>query len=120
VHNYYTQPSIVRTIEQILGLPPMNIQDAIANPMTACFTRVPDFTPYASVPNRIPLDEMNKALISLSGKALYYAKESMRPEYNEIDQGDDDLLNRILWFAANGNMPYPSRFAGEAGRRDDD
>jgi YVTN family beta-propeller protein len=34
---YYNQPSIVRTIEQILGLPPMNIQDAIANPMSDCF-----------------------------------------------------------------------------------
>jgi len=120
VHNYYTQPSMVRTIEQILGLPPMNIQDAIANPMTACFAGVPDLAPYVSVPNRIPLDEMNKAIISLSGKALYYAKESMRPEYNEIDQGDDDMLNRILWFAANGNIPYPSRYAGEAGRKDDD
>ena len=36
-HTFYTQPSLVRTIEQILGLPPMNIQDAIANPMSDCF-----------------------------------------------------------------------------------
>ncbi len=45
-HTFYTQPSMVRTIEQILGLPPMNIQDAIANTMTDCFKDTPDLTPY--------------------------------------------------------------------------
>jgi len=54
-HTYYTQPSVVRTIEQILGMPPMNIQDAIANPMTDCFSLKPDITPYLSVPNLIRL-----------------------------------------------------------------
>ncbi len=72
ISTYYTQPSMVRTIEQILGLPPMNIQDAIANPMTDCFGPEPDLTPYTAVPNNIPIDEMNKPLSSLSrqGPAL--------------------------------------------------
>jgi len=111
-HTYYTQPSMVRTIEQILGLPPMNIQDAIANPMTDCFVTEPDLTPYICVPNRIPLNEMNKSLTSLSGRALHFAKKSMLPEYEGVDSGNDDLLNRILWFAAKGNLPYPAKYAG--------
>ena len=117
---YYDQPSMVRTIEQILGLPPMNIQDAIANPMTDCFGTEPDLTPYTHVKNNIPLNEMNKPLSSLSGKALHFAKKSMLPEFDGIDSGNDDLLNRILWFAAKGHIPYPAKYAGAVGNDDDD
>lgn len=117
-HTFYTQPCLVRTIEQILGLPPMNIQDAIANPMSDCFTDKPDLTPFKALPNNFPIDEMNPPLASLSGKALHFAKASMLPEYDGVDSGDDDLLNRILWFAAKGNTAYPSKLAG--GKDDED
>jgi hypothetical protein len=103
---------MVRTIEQILGLPPMNIQDAIANPMTDCFGTEPDLTPYKAVPNRIPLDEMNPELNALSGRELHFAKKSLLPVFDGIDSGKDDLLNRILWFSARGHEPYPSKYAG--------
>lgn len=116
---YYAQPSIVRTIEQILGLPPMNIQDAIASPMFDCFGKNPDLSPYIALPNNIPIDEMNPGLSSLSGKALHYAKKSMLPQFDGIDSGDDDLLNRILWYNAKGNTPYPSKYAG-AGEEEED
>jgi len=118
VSTYYTQPSMIRTIEQILGLPPMNIQDAIANPMTECFTSVPDLTPYTALKSNIPLNQMNPQIISLRGKALHYAKKSMLPEFDGVDSGNDDLLNRILWFAEKGNIPYPSKFAGKTGKEE--
>ena len=118
-HTYYTQPSMVRTIEQILGLPPMNIQDAIANPMTNCFKTEADLSPYTAIPNKVPLDELNPQLMSLSGKALYYAKKSLLPEFDAIDGGNDDLLNRILWFEARGNASYPEKFAGNKNTDDD-
>ena len=111
-HTYYNQPSVIRTIEQILGMPPMNIQDAIANPMTDCFLTVPDLSPYKALPNNVPIDEMNPQLISLSGKALHFAKKSLLPEFDGVDSGRDDLLNRILWFAAKGNAPYPAKYSG--------
>jgi len=120
ISTHYTQPSMVRTIEQILGLPPMNIQDAIANPMADCFGREPDLTPYTHLENNIPLNEMNKPLSSLSGKTLHFARKSMLPEFDGIDSGNDDLLNRILWFAARGNKPYPAKYAGPARDEDDD
>jgi hypothetical protein len=97
---------MVRTIEQILGLPPMNIQDAIATPMFDCFTNTPDYNPYISVKNQIPLDEMNPPLTALSDKALHYAKLSLEPQFDGIDSGNDDLFNRILWFSTMGNTPY--------------
>ena len=93
---------MVRTIEQILGLPPMNVQDATAMPMFDCFSGKPDFSPYVAVPNEIPLDEMNKELSQLQGTALHYAKKSMEPQFDKIDAGDDQLFNRILWFAMKG------------------
>ncbi len=117
---YYTQPSMIRTIEQILGLPPMNIQDAIASPMFDCFGSVEDLTPYTALPNRIPLDEMNAPLSELSGRALHFAKMSMRPEFSKIDSGNDDLLNRILWFAAKGNNSYPAKYAGAGKNSEED
>ncbi|MZQ47874.1 MAG: beta-propeller fold lactonase family protein [Bacteroidales bacterium] len=120
IHTYYSQPSMIRTIEQILGLPPMNIQDAIAYPMTDCFGSEPDLTPYTALPNNIPLDEMNKPLSSLSGRALHFARKSMLPEFAGVDSGNDDLLNRILWFAARGNAPYPRKYAGATGYDDGD
>jgi YVTN family beta-propeller protein len=119
VHTYYTQPSVVRTIEQILGLPPMNIQDAIATPMTDCFGPNRDINPYKFLPNNIPLDEMNPGLSSLTGKALHYARASMLPEFDGIDTGNDDLLNRILWFDAKGNASYPDRLSGSKNTDDD-
>lgn len=111
---------MVRTIEQILGLPPMNIQDAIANPMTDCFTSEPDMTPYKAIPNNIPIDEVNVQLSSLTGKALHFAKKSMLPEFDGVDAGNDDLLNRILWFTAKGNIPYPAKFAGAVSDESDE
>jgi len=119
VHAAYNQPAMVRTIEQILGIPPMNIQDAIAPTMDACFTPVPDFTPYTALKNQIPLDEMNPGLSGLSGKALHYARKSLEPQYDHVDGGNDDLLNHILWFAARGGEHYPAKYAGKDDDDDD-
>ncbi len=109
----YNQTSMVRTIEQILGLPPMNIMDATAMPMFDCFVPTPDESVYEAIPNRIPLDEMNPGLTTLHGKALHYAKKSMEPQFDHIDGGDDQLLNRIIWFAVKGNAAYPREFSGD-------
>ena len=108
VRTNYNQTSMVRTIEQILGLPPMNVIDATALPMFDCFTDKPDPTPYTALPNRIALDEMNKPLVGLRGRALQYAHESDEQAKKGIDTGEDDLMNRILWFAAKGDVPYPA------------
>ncbi|WP_375432635.1 bifunctional YncE family protein/alkaline phosphatase family protein [uncultured Friedmanniella sp.] len=57
VHTYYSQITMVRTIEQILGAQPLNQKVAAATPMFGAFTKTPDFTPFISVPNRVPLTE---------------------------------------------------------------
>ncbi|MCI2419838.1 bifunctional YncE family protein/alkaline phosphatase family protein [Saccharopolyspora sp. K220] len=53
--HYYSQITMIRTIEQILGIHPMNQKDSAATPMAAAFTDKPDFTPFTAVPNRTSL-----------------------------------------------------------------
>ena len=107
VHTNYNQTCIVRTIEQILGIPPMNMIDATALPMFDCFGDKKDAAPYTFQLNRIPLDRMNPEEGKLHGQELKYERISTEPQYAHIDQGDEDMMNRILWFHAMGNKPYP-------------
>src|SRR6266704_3139711 len=55
ISTFYNQAGMLHTMEQILGLPPMNQQDAMAPLMFDCFTNVPDFAPYTALPNNVPL-----------------------------------------------------------------
>ncbi|MEU6275389.1 bifunctional YncE family protein/alkaline phosphatase family protein [Streptomyces populi] len=55
--HYYSQITLIRTIEQILGIHPMNQKDSAATPMRAAFTRHPDFTPFTALPNRTSLTD---------------------------------------------------------------
>jgi YVTN family beta-propeller protein len=107
VHTNYNQTCIVRTIEQILGIPPMNIIDATALPMFDCFTDKATKEPFHFIQNNIPLNEKNKSFAVLKGKALYFARLSMNSSFKNLDSGDDDNMNRILWFDAKGSVPYP-------------
>ncbi|MFE7233405.1 alkaline phosphatase family protein [Streptomyces sp. NPDC057596] len=54
---YYSQITMIRTIEQILGIHPMNQKDSAASPMRGAFTEQPDFTPFTALPNRTPLTD---------------------------------------------------------------
>jgi YVTN family beta-propeller protein len=108
ISTYYSQINMVRTIEDILGLPPMNQLDLSAEAMVDCFTGTPDFRPYKALKNNIPLDELNPALISLAGSQLYWAKKSMEQDLDDVDRIDEDVFNRIIWHSVKGyDRPYP-------------
>ncbi|MEO6733048.1 MAG: alkaline phosphatase family protein [Ferruginibacter sp.] len=107
VSSNYNQTSMLRTIEQILGLHPMNIIDATARLMTDCFQNTKNAIKYTALPNNIPLDQMNKPLQALRGIEKKYAIQSLDEVFNEVDGGEDDTMNRIIWFYAKGNTPYP-------------
>lgn len=106
----YNQPSLLRTMELMLGLPPMNQMDASATPMFDCFTSQPDFTPFDSVTNTVPLDRMNPAPEAIKDPVQrHYAKVSARLPLDKADECPDALLNRILWNAQKGSrIPYPA------------
>jgi len=112
VSTHYNQTSLIRTMEQILGIPPMNIEDATAKPMFNAFSNKPDFTPYTFVKNDIPLNEMNPALNTLTGRQKRYAKASLAMSKLGLDMGNDNLLNHIIWSSVKKNKAYPAKFAG--------
>lgn len=105
----YNQTSMLRTIEQILQIPPMNIIDASARLMTDCFQSTKNNRTYTALSNNIPLDQMNPDLHTLSGKAKKMAVTSQEKAFKEVDGGNDDSMNRIIWFYAKGNIAYPKK-----------
>jgi DNA-binding beta-propeller fold protein YncE len=112
VSTQYNQTSLLRTMELMLGLPPMNQMDATATPMFDCFIPPgagPDFTPFDAVTNNVPLDEMNLLPKLISDPLLRKdAQVSARLPLDKEDQCPEDLFNHILWRAAKGSQtPYP-------------
>jgi YVTN family beta-propeller protein len=107
-HTYYTQVNVVRTIEQILGLPPMNQLDLAASPMTSLFTNKPDPTPYDAVkPPGFTLAH-NPPLSALSGLQLEWARAALAQDFMHTDAADANFLNHDIWYATKGfNVPYP-------------
>ncbi|MEK7409505.1 MAG: bifunctional YncE family protein/alkaline phosphatase family protein [Acidobacteriota bacterium] len=116
---HYNQTSVLRTIEELLGLPPMNKFDAAALPMRSVFVTAPDVRPFLAVPNQTPLDTMNPPLTGLRGPARQAALDSLAMNFSQPDAAPEGKLNRILWHAARGwNTPYP-RVPHHAGCRPD-
>lgn len=108
VSTRYNTTSILRTMEQILGLPPMNQFDAAATPMSDCFVDTPDLTPFQSVPVQIGLDELNAPPSAIADPVKRnFAEISATINFAEVDKAPEDLLNRILWNALRDNVPYP-------------
>ena len=98
----YSTVSMIRTIELILGLPPLSQFDAAARPMFASFTDKPDLTPYVTEPPRIDLNAGQR-----SDGLRRRAVEKM--DFDEYDQIDDFELNEILWRVDQGEgCPGPA------------
>jgi YVTN family beta-propeller protein len=107
VSTQFNTTSLLRTMELMLGLPPMNQFDATATPMFDCFTNTPDLTAFDSVTNNVPLDEMNKPRKAESAQIQKDMVASNKLPLDKPDQCNEDVLNRILWRAAMGSKPYP-------------
>jgi len=110
VRTQYNHTSLLRTMELMLGLPPMNQFDATATPMSDCFTNTADMTPFTAVTNNIPLAEVNPELKQASdGLQKKNALISARLPLDRPDACPEDTLNRILWHAMKGSSaPYPT------------
>jgi hypothetical protein len=106
----YNQTGMIRTMELILGLPPMNQLDASATSMTNAFAEEPDLTPYEAVSNNIPLDQLNPDMPAIrDARQLHWAKVSMELPLDDVDEADEDTLNRILWHSVRGrDDTYPA------------
>ena len=110
---FYSQTSMVKTIEQILGLPAMSLFDLIANDMRNSFQATPDVTPYTAEIPKQSLYEVNPEKKALNGRARKAAEESARMNFHIPDAAPSARLNRIIWGAGKGwNVPYPASKKG--------
>ncbi|MFC4210944.1 alkaline phosphatase family protein [Pedobacter lithocola] len=119
IHTMYSTSGFLRTMELILGLPPMSQYDAAAVPLFECFTSKPDFTPYTTIVPAINLDNRNVAVNESSRRSelFNFAKEDAAPDLD---------LNEVVWKSVKGEnsiMPAPKRSAFvilERKKKDDD
>jgi YVTN family beta-propeller protein len=119
VHEMYSTSGVLRTIELILGLPPMSQYDAAARPMYECFIGKPDLTPYIAKPAQVDLEQRNIADNASSKRSEFFnlAKEDKVPDLE---------LNEVIWKYVKGEnsvMPAPKRSAFvmlEKKKKDDD
>lgn len=111
---FYTTTNMVRSIEMMLGLEPMNRFDALSEPIASCFTDDLDLTPYSARPNAIPLDERNPSGRDMTAQDRFWQEKTLELDWSHIDAPDPYWLNRINWYSIfRGARPYPDR-AGEA------
>ncbi|NJN33992.1 MAG: beta-propeller fold lactonase family protein, partial [Saprospiraceae bacterium] len=106
-HTMYSTSSMLRTMELILGLPPMSQYDAAATPMWRCFTSKPDFTSFKAVAAQVDIDERNLADNELSRRSQYF-------NLAQLDAVPEREFNEVLWKAIKGEkseMPAPRRGA---------
>ena len=100
-HTMYTTCSMLRTMELLLGLPPMTQYDAAAHPMFNVFKRNAKADIYAMMPPQVDVNAKNTA-------RSVGAAASAKMDFSEYDRAPEDELNRILWADAKGtNVPYP-------------
>ena len=98
----YTTASMIRTMELILGLPPLTQYDAGATPMFNSFGKKAKLTPYNLIMPKVDLTAKNT--VNTPG-----AKVSAKMDFSGFDLAPEDELNRILWVLAKGpSVPYPA------------
>jgi hypothetical protein len=97
----YTTSAMLRTIELILGIPPMSQYDAAARPMYAAFGAAADLRPFEAKPPRVSLDEKNDP-------EAWGAAASAAMDLDEADRAPDRELNEIVWRSVRGpGSPMP-------------
>ena len=130
VSTYYTQISMIRTIEQILGAEPLNQRVAAATPMFDAFQSTPDLTPFETVPNQIPLTENMNPLPACGADTpagapaaptvaphdvplakawgTWAQKQHFTGAQARADYAHPEQMNRYTWYQThNWSKPYP-------------
>jgi YVTN family beta-propeller protein len=121
-NTYYAQINVVKTIEQILRIAPMNQEDLAAEPMFGAFTDKPNTTTYTVLPNHVPLTyglttsptsairsaKATRVPAAMTGIYRQWIRWSRRQDFSKPDQAKPAQLNRVDWYSATGwRRPYP-------------
>ncbi len=117
-HTMYSTTSVLRTMELILGLPPMSQYDAAATPMYGCFSPTPDTSAYTALPAGVDINTRNTAATASAAMSAHF-------DLTHADAVPDALLNEVIWKAVKGEnslVPAPRRsaFIKVTAEKDDD
>ena len=112
----YNTLDFLRTVEEVLGIPPMNLNDALARPMTDIFNTSPSNWSFTATPSTylyatsLPLPPQAAGLIvpKSTHNAKYWARVTKDMDFSDADRVDAAVYNRILWKGMMGNKPYPA------------
>ncbi|HEU5457613.1 MAG TPA: beta-propeller fold lactonase family protein [Terracidiphilus sp.] len=114
--HFYSTVSVVRTMEMLLGLPPMNNNDAFAPAIAPLFTGKGDQAPYAAD----YANEQNGLIYTANTQQAYGAADSMKMDFRHADRAPAEKLNVILWKQAMGSRPIPAMLHHPLKKTDDD
>jgi len=106
IHVYHDTVSVIRTMEMLLGIAPMNQRDATAVPIDI-FRAQPDLRPYSVTLPNVALDNL---LIPppRDAQTAYWMKRTLEQDLTHQDMADPLTLNQIIWFSVRGNQPAPA------------
>jgi YVTN family beta-propeller protein len=106
VHEFHTTVSLIRTMELLLGIAPMNQLDATATPINI-FRSQPDLTPFKAQLPIVALDNLLNPPARDAATA-YWMKRTEEQDLAHADMADPEVLNEIIWFSVRGNTPMPA------------
>jgi DNA-binding beta-propeller fold protein YncE len=107
VHTFHNTVSLIRTIELLLGLPPMNQLDATAAPIQI-FRDEPDLRPFKVTLPDVALDNLLTPP-ARDEQTAYWMRRTAEQDLTHADQADAHLLNRAIWFSVRGvSAPMPA------------
>ncbi|MEP6901455.1 MAG: alkaline phosphatase family protein [Actinomycetota bacterium] len=110
IHDFHNTVSMIRTMEILLGLDPMNLLDATASPMDI-FTDEPDLSHYAATLPKVALDNLfPPAKTTAEMRAMMRLTEAQN--FAHADLANPEILNKIIWFSVRGEkdrMPETAR-----------
>jgi DNA-binding beta-propeller fold protein YncE len=125
VSTWYTTVSVIKTIEEILGVGPIGLNDAVAAPMSDLFDpSVTTWSYQAIVPDvlrstQLPLPPSSRASIAYpTHSAAYWTKAMAHQDFSGPDRIEPISFNRELWRGLKGNAPYPLSQTGVDASRD--
>ncbi len=106
VHEFHNTVSLIRTIELLLGIEPMNQLDATATPINI-FRAEPDLRPYQVLLPNVALDNLINPPARDAATA-YWMRRSEEQDLEHADMADPEVLNQIIWFSVRGNVRMPA------------